>query len=206
MESTGTALGHIGLRATVETYLSRPSIHPLFLCGEALEVLRDLPSERVDFCMTSPPYWGHRQYGALGMGLEDDYKHYISALIEITGQVARILKRGGSFWLNLGDAYVDKRLLGIPWRVALELMDKQGWILRNSVVWHKVKGGPDNAKDKLRNVHEDIFHFVKSTRHYYNAEAIRSTPRTARVVNGRWCLRPVYRECVISGKFSFRRP
>lgn len=52
--------------------------------------------------------------------------------------------------------------MGIPWRLAIELMDGQGWILRNSVVWNKVKGGPDNTRDRLRNVHEDVFHFVKS--------------------------------------------
>jgi site-specific DNA-methyltransferase (adenine-specific) len=64
------------------------------------------------------------------------------------------------------------------------MTDRQGWILRNSVIWHKVKGGPDNANDKLRNVYEQVFHFVKSQRYYYDADAIRSTPQTARVENG----------------------
>ena len=64
-------------------------------------------------------------------------------------------------------------------------MDRQGWILRNSVVWNKVKGGPDNTRDRLRNVHEDVFHFVKSPQgYYYDIDAIRSTPKRAKVVNG----------------------
>jgi DNA modification methylase len=56
--------------------------------------------------------------------------------------------------------------------------------LRNSVIWNKVKGGPDNAKDKLRNVHENIFHFVKSDRYFYDADAIRCKPGQAKVING----------------------
>jgi len=64
------------------------------------------------------------------------------------------------------------------------MADEQGWILRNSVIWNKVKGGPDNAKDKLRNVHENVFHFVKSERYFYDADAVRTKPGKARVVNG----------------------
>jgi site-specific DNA-methyltransferase (adenine-specific) len=64
------------------------------------------------------------------------------------------------------------------------MMDNQGWILRNSVIWNKVKGGPDNAKDKLRNVHENVFHFVKSDRYFYDADAVRTKPGQAKVVNG----------------------
>lgn len=75
--------------------------------------------------------------------------------------------------------------MGIPWRLALRLTDEQGWILRNSIVWNKVKGGLDNTQDRLGNVHEDVFHFVKQPNdYYYNADAIRSTPRQAKVVNG----------------------
>ena len=89
------------------------------------------------------------------------------------------------FWLNLGDSYEDKCLLGIPWRLAFRLMDEQGWVLRNSIIWNKVKGAPDNTSDRLRNIHEDIFHFVKSPRgDYYDADAVRTTPKTAKVVNG----------------------
>lgn len=87
--------------------------------------------------------------------------------------------------MNLGDSYNSKGLVGVPWRVAFELIDNQGWILRNSVIWNKLKGGMDNSKDRLGNVHENIFHFVKQAKgYYYNADAIRSKPREAKVVNG----------------------
>lgn len=167
------------------SYMKRDAKAPLLLAGDALVVLREMPSESVDFAMTSPPYWGKREYEGGGIGLEDDYRDFIKDLAAIFLELKRVLKSTGSFWLNLGDTYSDKGLLGVPWRVAFELTDKQGWILRNSVVWNKLKGGMDNSKDRLGNVHENVFHFVKQPKgYYYDADAIRSKPREAKVVNG----------------------
>jgi DNA modification methylase len=167
------------------SYITSVDHTPLFVLGNATEVLHLLPDESIDFCMTSPPYWGKREYQNGGIGLEPAYEDYIAHLLIVFEQVKRVLKPTGSFWLNLGDAYLDKRLIGLPWRVAIALMDQQNWILRNSVVWHKVKGGMDNTVDRLRNVHEDVFHFVKSAnQYYYDVDSIRSTPRQTKVVNG----------------------
>jgi site-specific DNA-methyltransferase (adenine-specific) len=158
---------------------------PLLLNGDALDVLRALPDESVDFAMTSPPYWGKREYDNGGLGLEPDYRDFVKDLAAIFLELKRVLKSEGSFWLNLGDTYNGKGLLGVPWRVAFELIDNQGWILRNSVIWNKLKGGMDNSKDRLGNVHENVFHFVKKAKgYYYNADAIRSKPRESKVVNG----------------------
>jgi len=169
----------------LDQYLKSTDVRPLFLLGDAVEVLRDFPSESVDFCMTSPPYWGKREYSNGGIGLEKHYSEYIARLLAIFAEVKRVLKPEGSFWLNIGDSYAGKKLLGIPWRVALAMTDDQGWIMRNSVIWNKVKGGPDNTKDRLRNIHEDLFHFVKIPKgYYYDVDAVRSTPRKTRVVNG----------------------
>lgn len=173
------------VRERLDDYLNTPRVAPLFVLGDALEVLRDFPSEVFDCCMTSPPYWGKREYANSGIGLERDYRDFIRNLGAVCAEIKRVLKPAGSFWLNIGDSYADKNLVGIPWRLAIELMDGQGWILRNSVVWNKVKGGPDNTRDRLRNVHEDVFHFVKSPQgYYYDIDAIRSTPKRAKVVNG----------------------
>jgi len=168
----------------VLTYLGSEVLRPLFLPGDSRDVLQRFPDATIDCCMTSPPYWGHRQYSREGLGLEEDWRDYVQRLCSITAELKRVLNPGGSFWLNLGDSYQKKNLVGIPWRVAFEMTDRQGWILRNSIIWHKVKGGPDNATDKLRNVHESVFHFVKETKYYYDADAIRSTPQKARVANG----------------------
>ena len=101
------------------------------------------------------------------LGMKPAYQEYMRALLTIFAEVRRVLKPTGSFWLNIGDTYSKKNLLGIPWRLALALTDEQGWILRNDVVWNKIKGGPDNATDKLRNVHEYLFHFTMQSKGYF---------------------------------------
>ncbi len=168
----------------IETYLRCKEHRPLFVLGDSLAVLRPMPSHCIDFCMTSPPYWGQRAYSGGGIGLEQTSGEYVGHLLAIFAELKRVLKPTGSFWLNIGDAYDKKSLVGLPWRVALGMIDQQGWILRNSVVWNKVKGGPDNTKNKLRNVHELVFHFVTSQHYHYDADAIRKKPGQSRVVNG----------------------
>jgi site-specific DNA-methyltransferase (adenine-specific) len=168
----------------VKDYLTSPDPMPLFLEADTHALLRLIPNDCIDCVITSPPYWGHRTYANGGIGLEERWEDYIQNLLKIFTEVKRILKPSGSFWLNIGDAYQSKSLIGIPWRIALEMTDKQGWILRNSVVWNKVKGAPDNAKDKLRNLYEPFFHLVKTDRYFYDVDAIRSKPRQAKVING----------------------
>jgi len=173
-------------RQTIQDYQQvLNQIDPIFLLGDALQVLSDLPDSFVDSIVTSPPYWGHRQYNGGGIGLEKTYNDYISNLLLITEQLHRVLKPTGSFWLNIGDTYRNKKLIGIPWRLAIRLMDEQDWILRNSVIWNKHKGGLDSSKDKLRNIHENIFHFVKDEKDYfYDTSNIRSDARKSIVKNG----------------------
>lgn len=168
-----------------ESYCYEDRKSPLLLHGDSLMVLREFPDSCVDFAMTSPPYWGKREYDSGGIGLEGDYRDYVKKLTSVFLELKRVLKPEGSFWLNIGDTYNGKGLVGIPWRIAFELVDNQGWILRNSVIWNKLKGGMDNCKDRLGNVYENVFHFVKQSKgYYYNADAIRSKPREAKVVNG----------------------
>lgn len=170
---------------SVLRYVADADIRPLFLCGDAREVLATFPDESVDFAMTSPPYWGKREYAAGGIGMEHTPEEFVENLLGVFGELRRVLKRTGSFWLNVGDTYRDKGLVGIPWRIALAMTDRQGWVLRDQVVWHKVKGGLDNTPDRLRNVHEPLFHFVRDARSYqFDVDAIRSNPKQARVVNG----------------------
>lgn len=168
----------------VVDYIDTDSHHPLFIEGDTLATLRGMPDGCIDCAMTSPPYWGQRAYSGGGIGLEATWAEYIQNLLTIFREVKRVLKPGGSFWLNIGDAYEKKNLVGLPWRVALAMKDDDKWILRNSVIWNKVKGGPDNATDKVRNVHENVFHFVKNIRYFYDADAIRMKPRESKVVNG----------------------
>ena len=171
-------------REALQNYVAFGAHNPLLFQGDARNVLSELPDACIDCAITSPPYWGKREYAGGGIGLEASYKDFVRDLGEVFKELKRVLKPEGSFWLNIGDSYFEKGLLGIPWRVAFELTDVQGWVLRNSVIWNKVKSGMDNTRDRLGNVHENVFHFVKQGRYYYNADAIRSKPREARVVNG----------------------
>ena len=170
--------------------LSLPGMFPMgfishCLCVATVSIFCDSFRPRsIDCCMTSPPYWGQREYANGGIGLEPDYAAYIQNLLAIALEIQRVLKKSGSFWLNLGDTYHDKGLMGIPWRVALALVDEQGWLMRNDVIWNKLKG-TDNTTDKLRNIHEYLFHFVRQPRgFYYNADAIRNKPRATQIKNG----------------------
>lgn len=172
------------MKQTVEEYINGKRIAPLWIVGNALSVLKGFPDSCIDCCMTSPPYWRKRQYANGGIGLEDDYHDYISRLADVFAEVYRVLKPTGSFWLNIGDSYSQKSLLNIPWRVSIALTER-GWILRNTVIWNKVKGGMDNTTDRLRNVYEPLFHFVKREKgYYYDVDSVRNTPRHSKVVNG----------------------
>jgi len=165
-------------------YSANQDLTPLFLAGDALEVLKEIPDESIDCCITSPPYWNKRQYANGGIGLESTFTEYVEQLLRVFREVRRILKPTGSFWLNIGDSYYKKSLLNIPWRVSIRLTD-EGWILRNTVIWNKVKGGLDNTNDRLRNIYEPLFHFVKQDKdYYYDVDSVRNSPKNVKVVNG----------------------
>ena len=147
---------------TVNKYIKDSSFTaPCFVRGDALQVLAHLPDECIDCVVTSPPYYMKRQYLGGGIGLETTYQEYIDNLLEIVKEVYRVLKPSGSFWLNIGDSYKNKQLLNIPHRVAIRMQDEQKWILRNTVVWDKMKGAMSQSKDSLGCEYEPMFHFVK---------------------------------------------
>lgn len=76
------------------------------LNGDCIERLREMPEASVHCCVTSPPYWGLRDYGAAGqIGLEGTVGEYVSKMVEVFGEVARVLRDDGTLWLNLGDCY-----------------------------------------------------------------------------------------------------
>lgn len=76
------------------------------LCGDAAEVLKTLPPESVNMCVTSPPYYGLRDYGDQGqIGIEQSPDEYIARLVKVFDEVYRVLKSDGTLWLNIGDSY-----------------------------------------------------------------------------------------------------
>jgi DNA modification methylase len=157
----------------------------LLVEGRASEALKNLPNAAIDCVMTSPPYWSVRQYqGSSALGEEPTPEQYVEDLVAELSELPRVLKPTGSLWLNIGDTYFRKNLCGIPWRAALALQE-DGWILRNAVVWDKVKGNPDNAKDKLRDLYEFVFHFVRQRTYFYDLDLVRNPPAPPTIKNGK---------------------
>lgn len=146
------------------------------ILGDARKIAYTLPDDFFQAIVTSPPYFGHRNYSdeesLKEIGQESDVESYISNLVELFRELRKKLKPDGLLWLNLGDTYRKKTLLGIPWRVALSLQD-DGWILRSDIIWHKPNAMPSSIKDRPTTDHEYIFMFAKTSEYYYNADAIR---------------------------------
>ena len=172
----------------------------VILEGDSLHVLRLLPSKSIQCVVTSPPYWGLRDYDIEGqIGLEPSLSQFLNHLVAIFNEIKRVLKDDGTLWLNIGDGYTSgnrgyraadkknparamsvrpdtpdglkpKDLLGIPWRLAFNLQD-DGWFLRADIVWHKPNAMPESVKDRPTRSHEYLFMFTKSEKYYYNYEA-----------------------------------
>lgn len=144
------------------------------LLGDCLQSMGSLPDQSVNCCVTSPPYFGLRDYGVDGqIGLEETPEQYVAKMVEVFREVRRVLRDDGALWLNLGDSYgKGKQLLGIPWRVAFALQ-ADGWYLRQDIIWSKPNPMPESVRDRCTKSHEYIFLLTKSQRYYYDHDAIR---------------------------------
>ena len=140
--------------------------------GNCLDELKKMDTESVDCCVTSPPYWALRNYDHPDqIGQESTPEEYVANITNIFDEVKRVLSEEGTLWLNLGDSYLDKDMIGIPWRVALSLQ-KNGWHVRSDIIWNKSNCMPSPVKDRPTSSHEHIFLLSKSKKYYYDREAI----------------------------------
>ena len=113
--------------------------------SDALDALRKLPDSCCRTCITSPPYYGLRDYGTDGqIGLENTPDQYIENLVKIFREVRRVLKDDGTLWVNIGDSYTQKNLNGIPWLLAFALRS-DGWYLRSDIIWQKPNAMPESV-------------------------------------------------------------
>ncbi len=173
------------------------------LQGDVLKKLREIPNDTIDCIISSPPYWGLRDYGIEGqLGLEPDFRDYLKKLDEVMVQLKRVLKGIGTCWINLGDTYsgsgkgfggdptesketchLDKKPVPIK-----NIMEKSrfgiperfyiscidsGWIARNHVPWYKSNSMPSSVKDRFTNKWESVFFFAKEQKYYFNLDAVR---------------------------------
>ena len=162
------------------------SSHGTLYHGDALECLGAIPDASVQCVVTSPPYWGLRNYHSAGqIGLEDPVEAHIDALVRVFRAIRRVLREDGTLWVNYGDTYMQqgkgcngkarekqKDLLGLPWRLAFALQ-ADGWFLRSDIIWAKPNPMPESVRDRPTRAHEYIFLLSKNTRYYYDAEAVR---------------------------------
>ncbi len=172
------------------------------LVGDSRQLLKDIPDQSFQMCVTSPPYWGLRDYGIEGqIGAETTVDAYYADLVAIFREVRRTLRDDGTLWLNIGDSYTSggrtwrdtdakniargmdyraptpeglkpKDLIGVPWRLAFALQ-ADGWYLRTDIIWHKPNGQPESVKDRPTRSHEYVFLFSKNERYFYDWEAIK---------------------------------
>jgi site-specific DNA-methyltransferase (cytosine-N4-specific) len=171
----------------------------MILEGDIAEILPRLPDESVQCIVTSPPYWGLRDYGIKGqIGLEETLASYINTLTGAFTQLRRVLKSNGILWLNIGDGFTsgnrgwratdkknpnramqvrpdnppelkDKDLLGVPWRLAFALQ-ADGWYLRSDIIWNKPNAMPESVKDRPTRSHEYLFMFTKNEKYTYHIQ------------------------------------
>lgn len=170
----------------------------IILQGDALEQLRHLPPESVHTCVTSPPYYNLRDYGAAGqIGNEASVEEYLQSLVSVFREVRRVLRADGTLWVNMGDSYATrsgsqpptnthpcghtakhpprgykyKDLIGVPWQLAFALR-ADGWYLRQDIIWNKSNCMPESVRDRCTKSHEYIFLLSKSERYFFDAAAI----------------------------------
>ena len=145
-----------------------------FLVGDCRTELKKIPDDTVDIIITSPPYYGQRRYEAEAqIGAEATTQEYLANLVDVFRECRRVLKEEGTLWLNLGDKYLNGRLGGLPWRLALSLQDDLNFILRSDIIWYKPNAMPSSVKNRPTTDHEYVFLFAKTDDYYYNADAIR---------------------------------
>jgi DNA modification methylase/DNA-binding XRE family transcriptional regulator len=170
--------------------------------GDSRKALQKIPDQTFQCCITSPPYWGLRDYGITGqIGAENAPDLYIEDMVSIFREVRRTLKDNGTLWLNVGDSYTSgnrkwrdtdkknparamsyrpptpeglkpKDLIGIPWKLAFALQE-DGWYLRSDIIWNKPNCQPESVKDRPTRSHEYIFLLTKSKKYYYDHDAIK---------------------------------
>lgn len=171
------------------------------ICGDALETLRKFPDESIHCVITSPPYYGLRDYHKeRQIGREKTVEEYLERLVAVFREVKRVLKADGTCFLVIGDSYAgtgskgeqndpkypkgrngqnssitqkdkSKDLMGIPWRLAL-LLREDGWYLRSDIIWHKENAMPESCRDRPTRSYEHVFLLSKSPRYYYDYEAM----------------------------------
>ena len=137
------------------------------------------------------------------LGLEKTRQEYVNNLVQVCGEIRRVLKPDGTLWLNLGDSYAKRKaqelkrkdLIGIPWSVALALQ-ADGWWLRSDIIWNKPNCMTESVSDRPTRSHEYIFLFTKGEKYYYDADAIKEPANPKYAARYKYAM-PGYNDAVV---------
>ena len=181
----------------------------MLLEGNSLNKISEVSSDSIQTVITSPPYWGLRNYdNDEQLGQESSPEKFVSNLTELFSKIKRVLKEDGTVWVNIGDTYFGPKgghyesknsitnsttgseyrqkrnappkhpylkigdLSGVPWMFATS-MQKDGWYLKQDIIWHKPNPMPEAVDNRCVKSHEYIFLFTKKKQYYFNADAIK---------------------------------
>ncbi len=154
------------------------------ICGDNLKLIKEVPDESINLIITSPPYYKQRDYGA-GIGNEKTIEEYINNLLKLFRECVRVIKSDGSIVFNIGDKYEKGNLLLVPYRFAIEVLNKESVKLVNDITWVKLNPTPRQFRRRLVSSTEPFFHFVKSDDYYYNIDAFLNHLDTVKKKNRR---------------------
>ena len=154
------------------------SIGDVKIFNSSSEKMTELKDESIQTIITSPPYWNKRKYSnnPIELGSEKEPSEYIDNLVKHLKDCHRVLSKEGSFFLNIGDTFLNGSLQNIPHKVVIKLSEF-GWILRNTIVWKKTNPKPSSSKSNLTPSYEFIFHLTKSKKYLYNQLKIPTSTR-----------------------------
>lgn len=169
--------------------------------ADVIAGLKSIDKDSIDTVVTSPPYWGLRDYQVDGqIGMESTIEEYHDRLLEVTAELKRIMKPSGVLFWNHGDSYGGsggsggdynagglregqpkvKDSAGTPKcltlqneRLIMQMIDSQGWILRNRIIWYKVNGMPSSARDRFTNKYESVYMLTKESKYHFDLDAVR---------------------------------
>lgn len=173
------------------------------LQGDCLETMATLPAGSVQCCVTSPPYYGLRDYGnEAQIGLEETPAAYVEKLVAVFRAVWRVLADDGVLWLNLGDSYngsggaggdygkggikegqpkyPGRKIAGLKPKDLIGIpwrvafaLQDDGWYLRSDIIWAKPNAMPESVTDRCTRAHEYVFMLTKQARYYCDMDAIK---------------------------------
>jgi len=203
----------------------------VILKGDTRDIIRRLPTNAFQCAITSPPYWGVRDYGVADqIGAEPDLTKYIDSLVDVFAEVRRVLRPDGTFWLNIGNTYTSggrkwrdedsknkgramsyrpptpeglkkKDLIGVAWMLAMACQN-EGWYLRNDIIWYKPNCQPESVKDRFTVSHEYLFLFTKSEKYSFYQEATKEPTTLGNGLKNRRTVWPVNTEPCADAHFA----